>query len=216
MMGRHNRDQGQLFYSFHRDLARAGGWEPDGGRVPQARCVQRDVLQVEDFVSDSFTDGRRFRILAVVDDFTRENLALIPDTSLSGARVARELDALIERRGRPKSCVSDYGTELTSMAILKWTQVSGVAWHYIAPGEPQQNAFAESFIGRLRDECLNETLLASLPQARAVLDAWRADYNGVRPHSALANRTPKEFRAHHIAVARSRGNGQNFNPGLYF
>jgi putative transposase len=107
-----------------------------------------------DFVSDCFTDGRRFRILAIVDDFTRESLALIPDTSLSGARVARELDAVITWRGRPKSCVSDNGSELTSMAILKWTQTSGVDWHYIAPGKPQQNAFVESFIGRLRDECL--------------------------------------------------------------
>ena len=168
-----------------------------------------------DFVSDCFTDGRRFRILAIVDDFTRESLALIPDTSLSGARVARELDALIARRGRPKSCVSDNGSELTSVAILKWTQVSGVEWHYIAPGKPQQNAFVESFIGRLRDECLNETLFGSVAQARAILDSWRIDYNGVRPHSALANRTPEEFRAQHIAVAASRGNGQNFNPGLY-
>jgi len=167
-------------------------------------------------VSDCFTDGRRFRILAIVDDFTRESLALIPDTSLSGARVARELDALIARRGRPKGCVSDNGTELTSMAILKWTQTSGVEWHYIAPGKPQQNAFVESFIGRLRDECLNETLFASLSHARAVLDAWRLDYNGVRPHSALANKTPEEFRAQHIAVAASAGNGQDFNPGLYF
>jgi putative transposase len=168
-----------------------------------------------DFASDCFTDGRRFRILAIVDDFTRESLALIPDTSLSGARVARELDALIARRGRPKACVSDNGTELTSMAILKWTQMSGVGWHYIAPGKPQQNAFIESFIGRLRDECLNETLFASLSQARAVLDAWRADYNGVRPHSALANRAPEEFRAQHIAIAASIDNGHNFNPGLY-
>jgi putative transposase len=168
-----------------------------------------------DFVSDCFTDGRRFRILAIVDDFTRESLALIPDTSLSGARVARELGALIERRGRPRSCVSDNGTELTSMAILKWSEASGVDWHYIAPGKPQQNGFVESFIGRLRDECLNETLFSSLTQARAMLDAWRADYNGVRPHSALANRTPEEFRAQHIAVAASAGNGQNFNPGLY-
>jgi putative transposase len=167
-----------------------------------------------DFVSDCFTDGRRFRILAIVDDFTRESLALIPDTSLSGARVARELDTLIARRGRPRSCVSDNGTELTSMAILQWSEMSGVAWHYIAPGKPQQNAFAESFIGRLRDECLNETLFVSLPQARSVLDAWRTDYNGVRPHSALANKTPEEFRAQHIAVAASVGNGQNFSPGL--
>jgi putative transposase len=168
-----------------------------------------------DFVSDCFTDGRRFRILAVVDDFTRESLALIPDTSLPGARVARELDALIVRRGRPKSCVSDNGSELTSMVMLKWTEANGVAWHYIAPGKPQQNAFIESFIGRLRDECLNETLFSSLSQARSVLAAWQADFNTVRPHSALANRTPQEFRNQHIAVAASRGNGQNFNPGLY-
>ena len=100
------------------------------------------------------------------------------------------------------------------MAILRWSETSSVAWQYIAPGKPQQNAFAESFIGRLRDECLNETLFVSLSQARAVLDAWRADYNGVRPHSALANRTPEEFRAHHIAVATCTGNGQNYNPGL--
>ena len=101
------------------------------------------------------------------------------------------------------------------MAILKWTQASGVDWHYIAPGKPQQNAFVESFIGRLRDECLNETLFSSLPQARVVLETWRADYNGVRPHSALANRTPEEFRAQYIAVAASRSDGQNFNLQLY-
>ena len=94
----------------------------------------------------------------------------------------------------------------------RWT--SGVAWHYIAPGKPQQNASVESFIGRLRDECLNETLFASLPQARAVLEVWRADYNEVRPHSALANGTPEEFRTQHMAVAVGHGNSQNFNPGL--
>jgi putative transposase len=115
-----------------------------------------------DFVSDCFSGGRRFRILAIVDDFTRESLALIPDTSLSGVRVARELDALIARRGRPKSCVSDNGTELTSKAIVNWTGTRGVDWHYIAPGKPQQNAFVESFIGRLRDECLNETLFVEI------------------------------------------------------
>jgi putative transposase len=187
-----------------------------GVRAPLALPSGPNERWSLDFVSDCFTDGRRFRILAIVDDFTRESLALIPDTSLSGTRVARELDALITRRGRPKACVSDNGTELTSMAIVKWTQESGVDWHYIAPGKPQQNAFVESFIGRLRDECLNETLFSSLPQARAVLEAWRVDYNGVRPHSALANQTPEEFRAHHITVAPSTANGQNFNPGLYF
>ena len=108
-----------------------------------------------DFAADTLTYGRRFRILVVVDDFTRECLCLVPDTSLSGKRVARELTAVIARRGaRPLLCVSDNGTELTSNAILTWCQETKVDWHYIAPGKPQQNAFAESFIGRLRDECL--------------------------------------------------------------
>ncbi len=147
-----------------------------------------------DFASDTLTDGRRFRILAVVDDFTRESLCLVPDTSLSGARVARELDAIIARRGGPLLCVSDNGTELTSVAILTWCQERLVSWHYIAPGKPTQNAFAESFIGRLRDECLNETLFTSLPQARAVLAAWQHDYNEVRPHSAHAGQTPASIR----------------------
>ena len=147
-----------------------------------------------DFVSDTLTDGRRFRILVVVDDFTRECLCLVADTSLSGARVARELTLLITRHGAPLLCVSDNGTELTSTAILSWSQETKIGWHYIAPGKPQQNAFAESFIGRLRDECLNETLFTSLRQARAVLAAWQRDYNEVRPHSAHGGLTPASIR----------------------
>jgi putative transposase len=160
-------------------------------------------------------DGCRFRILAVVDDFTRESLALIPDTSLSGARVARELDALIPRHGKPVSCVSDNGPELTSKAILKWKEKRDVGWHYIEPGKPQQNAFIESFIGRLRDECLNETVFSSLSEARAILASWQGDYHGVRPHSGLANKTPWQFRSEHLAVAAGCINGQNLNLGLY-
>jgi putative transposase len=105
-----------------------------------------------DFIHDQLTDGRRFRILAVVDDCTRECLALIADTSISGRRVARELDDIIRQWGRPKTIVSDNGTELTSNAILGWADETGVGWHYIAPGKPQQNGFIESFNGRLRDE----------------------------------------------------------------
>ncbi len=145
-----------------------------------------------DFVSDAFTQGRRFRILCVVDDFSRECLALVADTSLSGARVARELDAIMAVRGRPRTIVSDNGTELTSMAILGWTQERAVKWHYIAPGKPTQNAFVESFNGRLRDECLNETLFTSLHHARIELALWRRDYNHVRPHSSLNGQTPIE------------------------
>lgn len=146
-----------------------------------------------DFLSDAMTDGRRFRILAVVDDFTRECLCLVADTSLSGTRVTRELDTIIAARGRPLLCVSDNGTELTSMAILRWCQETHVEWHYIAPGKPTQNAFIESFNGRLRDELLNETLFVSLPHARAALAAWMIDYNTLRPHSAIGNVPPSDF-----------------------
>jgi putative transposase len=146
-----------------------------------------------DFVSDAFTDGRRFRILTVVDDYTRENLALVADTSLSGLRVTRELDQVIAERGMPGTIVSDNGTEFTSMAVLKWVQDTGVDWHYIAPGKPTQNAFIESFNGKLRDECLNETLFSSLADAKEALEAWQEDYNRHRPHSSLGNMTPIEF-----------------------
>lgn len=122
-----------------------------------------------DFVSDAFTDGRRFRILTVVDDCTRENLALAADTSLSGLRVTRELDRVVAERGLPGTIVSDNGTEFTSMAILRWVQGTGIDWHYIAPGKPTQNAFIESFNGKLRDECLNETLFSSLAEAKEKL-----------------------------------------------
>ena len=100
------------------------------------------------------SERRRFDILCVIDDFTRECLATIVDNSLSGIRVARELDRICEGRGRPCMIVSDNGTELTSNAILKWQEDARVEWHYIAPGKPMQNGFVESFIGRLRDECL--------------------------------------------------------------
>jgi putative transposase len=148
-----------------------------------------------DFVSDAFTDGRRFRILAIVDDFSRECLGLVADTSLSGLRVTRELSAIMRRRGRPKTIVSDNGTELTSMAVLRWCQNTGVGWHYIAPGKPTQNAFVERFIGSLRDELLNETLFTTLAEAKAHITAWKEDYNRNRPHSSLGNLTPDEFAA---------------------
>ncbi len=146
-----------------------------------------------DFVSDAFTDGRRFRVLAVVDDFSRECLALVADTSLSGLRVTRELDALIRLRGKPVTVVSDNGTELTSMAVLKWCKETGVDWHYIAPGKPMQNGFVESFNGSFRDECLNETLFTTLAEARSQITAWKDDYNRNRPHSSLGNLTPSEY-----------------------
>jgi len=146
-----------------------------------------------DFVSDAFTDGRRFRVLAIIDDYSRECLALVTDTSLSGMRVTRELNQLLARRGKPQTIVSDNGTELTSMAILKWCQETDIEWHYIAPGKPMQNGFVESFNGSFRDECLNETLFSSLAEARKQITAWKEDYNKHRPHSSLGNITPIEY-----------------------
>ena len=154
-----------------------------------------------DFVADQFIDGRRMRILVVVDDCRRECLALIPDTSISGIPVARELSRLVADRGKPKMIVSDNGTELTSNAILRWADDYEVAWHYIAPGKPVQNAFAESFIGRLRDELLNETLFRSLPHTHAALEAWRADYNTSRPHSRLSWMSPAIYAAERRSAA---------------
>jgi putative transposase len=165
-----------------------------------------------DFLSDAFADGRRFRILAVVDDFTRECLALIADTSLPGLRVVRELEAVVACRGRPMMCVSDNGTELTGLAVLRWCQEMRIEWHYIAPGKPTQNAFIESFNARLRDELLNETLFTSLAQVRAVLANWKDDYNTVRPHSALGNLTPAEY-ADRSAPGPQRGGALRYTTG---
>jgi putative transposase len=131
-------------------------------------------------VHDQFACGRRFRVLNVVDDVTRECLAAIPDTSISGCRVARELTALIERRGRPGMIVSDNGTELTSNAILKWCAENRIEWHYIAPGKPMPNDFVESFNGRMRDEFLNETLFYNIAHARDLIEAWTTDFNTQR------------------------------------
>ena len=124
------------------------------------------------------------------DDCTRECLALVADTSIGGRRVARELDAIIGWRGKPATIVSDNGTELTSNAILEWADQRKVDWHYIAPGKPQQNGFSESFNGNLRDELLNETLFSSMADARAKLEAWRRDFNEVRPTRASATSRP--------------------------
>jgi len=168
--------------------------------IPQGRN-QRWSL---DFVSDALVDGRRFRILAVIDDFSRECLAMVVDNSLSGVRVARELDRIAAMRGYPCMVVSDNGTELTSNAILKWQQERSGEWHYIQPGKPMQNGFMESFNGRLRDECLNEHLFATLKEARNIIEAWRIDYNTERPHTSLDGLTPVEF-----AIRPKQGHNQN-------
>jgi len=180
---------------------RRGRKRATGTRAPMTSPQGPNHRWSLDFVADGLSWGRRFRVLAIVDDFTREALALIVDTSIGGRRVVRELDALIARRGRPAMIVSDNGTELTSRAVLEWTNRIGTLWHYIAPGKPTQNAMVESFIGRVRDECLNEEVFARLAEARAVIERWRLDYNQVRPHSAHRGLTPE---AAHIRSAGDR------------
>lgn len=129
-----------------------------------------------------------------MDDCCRESLYLTADTSNSGARVARELDALMPIYGKPACIVSDRGTEFPSRAILKWADKNGVSWQYIDPGQPQQNAFIESFSGSLRDQLLNEENFDTLDDARRKLAFWRYDYNAVRPRSSLGNKTPLDAR----------------------
>src|SRR5882672_4306349 len=171
---------------------RGGRKRARGTRAPMMLPLALNQRWSLDFVSDTLSDGRRFRILCVVDDFSRECLATVVDTSLGGVRVVRELDQLTLERGTPKVIVSDNGTELTSGAVLRWA-IDRVAWHYIQPGKPVQNAFIESFNSKLRDECLNEHVFVSLGEAREIITAWRHDYNHVRPHSSLGARTPREF-----------------------
>ena len=168
-----------------------------GSRRPMVMPTRPNERWSLDFVSDSLSGGRRFRILCVVDDFTREALAVMPDFSISGVRLARELDAIIARRGKPKTIVSDNGTEMTSHAIFAWTGKTKIEWHYIAPGKPTQNAFVESFNGRLRDECLNEELFSSMTDVRQKLAAWQADYNQHRPHTSLGGLAPNVYARHH-------------------
>ena len=167
-----------------------------------------------DFVHDQMANGRRFRILNITDDITHECLAAIPDTSISGHRVARELTAIIECRGKPGMIVSDNGTELTSHAIFTWCKDHKIDWHYIAPGKPMQNGYVESFNGKMRDELLNETLFFSLDQARKFITAWVDDYNTSRPHSALNYQTPAAFAAKLTATGlhAALADGSAFRP----
>ena len=162
-------------------------------RTPMRAPTTANERWSMDFVSDALGDGRKFRALTIVDDFTRESPAIEVDTSLPGERVVRVLEQLATTRGLPKAIVCDNGPEFRGEALDQWADRRGVALQFIQPGKPIQNAFAESFNGRLRDECLNESWFVSVADARATIEAWRVDYNVARPHSGLADRTPEEF-----------------------
>jgi putative transposase len=146
-----------------------------------------------DFVSDGLVTGRRFRALTIVDDFSRECPAIEVDTSLGGARVVHVLERLAELRGLPEMITVDNGPEFTSRALDEWAYRRGLKLNYIRPGKPIENAYAESFNGRLRDECLNENWFLSLKHAREIIETWRKDYNEARPHGSLEGLTPQEY-----------------------
>ena len=162
-------------------------------RVIPAAPTRADERWCMDFVQDTLDDSRRFRTLTLVDVFTRECLALLSDTSLSGHKVAALLDQVAAGRGYPKQITVDNGTEFYSKAMDSWAYRNGVQLDFIRPGRPMENGYIESFNGRLRDECLNGELFLSLVDAREKLEAWRRDYNEHRPHSSIGNLTPVEF-----------------------
>jgi len=164
------------------------------GRLPLPAPSRRNLRWSLDFVSDQLMDGRRFRCLTVMDDCTRECKGILVDFSIGGERVTRYLDALMASQGKPANTLSDNGTEFTSKAMFYWAQERGVQLNFIEPGKPAQNAFNESFNGRLRDECLNESVFHNIHHARSVIESWRQHYNQERPHSSLGYLTPDEYR----------------------
>lgn len=147
-----------------------------------------------DFVSD-VAGGRRYRALTVLDECTREAVAIEVDTSLPGQRVVRVLERLSVERGKPAEIITDNGPEFTSLVLDRWAHENGVELHFIQPGKPTQNCYVESFNGRLRDECLNENWFVSVADARRRIETWRREYNEDRGHSALGRLTPAEYRA---------------------
>jgi putative transposase len=161
------------------------------GVVPQAQRTH--VRWSMDFVHDQLLDGRRFRVLTVIDQWSRESVSVEAGFSLTGSSVAEALDRVAKRRALPKAITVDHGTEFTSRALDEWAWQRGVQLDFIRPGKPVENGLIESFNGRLRDECLNVNEFTTLEHARAVLAAWQHDYNHRRPHGSLGHLTPSEF-----------------------
>ncbi len=164
-------------------------------RVPLVLPTRANEVWTMDFTRDSLASGRKFRTRNLMDGYTREAPRIEVDTSLPGLRVVRMLDGVAQERGLPQAMPVDNGPEFISRAVDQWAYAHGVALHFIEPGKPVQHAFIESFNGKFRDECLNQNWFVSLEDARRIIEAWRMDYNTVRPHSSLGYLTPKEFAA---------------------
>ena len=157
-----------------------------------------------DFVSDGLADGRRIRCLAIVDDCTRECVALEVDTSITGTRVKAVLEQLADTRGLPRSITVDHGPEFEGQVLDAWAYRSNVQLSFIRPGKPNENAYIESFNGKFRDECLNEHWFVTMVQARRSIENWRIEYNTERPHSSLGDLTPEEFAERSLARKEER------------
>ena len=162
-------------------------------RVPMEQPLGPNERWSLDFVSDQLSDGRRIRVLNIVDDYSRACVGQVVDTSISGQRMANYLDVLKLERGLPCSIVMDNGPEMTSKAMFFWSQESGVKLNFIQPGKPTQNAFVESFNGKFRDSCLNQYWFRDLKEARQIVETWRNHYNFERPHSSLGYTPPARF-----------------------
>lgn len=178
-------------------------------RQPLARPSGPGEHWSMDFVRDTLADGRVFRMLTVVDDYSRQCLAIELDTTLPGTRVVRAMERLVKERGKPVLIRTDNGPEFVGRALDQWAYENGVRLDFIQPGKPSQNGYIESFNGKLRDECLNQHWFLGLNDARRIVANWRDDYNHHRPHTALGGRTPDEAAS---AVAGLRSPTAPFAP----
>ena len=166
---------------------------PVADRQPLIRPGRADEVWSMDFAFDRVATGRTLKCLVIVDDATHESVAIRPEHTIGGDHLTRLLDGICSLRGKPKVIRTDNGPEFTGSAMLNWAHRAGVALRLIAPGKPNQNAYVESFIGRFRDECLNEHWFTGLEHARAIIEAWRREYNEERPKRSLGGQTPSQY-----------------------
>lgn len=157
-----------------------------------------------DFVSDAVSSSKKLKMLTAVDTFTRKCLDIIVDTSINGYRVCRVLDGIVEREGKPEMIIIDNGPEFSGRALDEWAYRKGVKLCFIRPGKPVENAYIESFNGRLREECLNAHWFISVDHARSIVSDWQEDYNENRPHSSLGYLSPNEFIKKEVLIQQDR------------
>ena len=185
-------------YRLYRELGlkvlkRGGRKRAIGERKVYRLITKANQCWALDFVNDALANGRRIRLLTIVDTYTRESLKIGVEHSLNGQSVLDMFEEIISEWGKPEVILSDNGTEFTSNKVTRWQKEATICWEYIEPGKPYQNGNIESFNGKLRDECLNENWFLSLEEAKRIIEKWRIHYNTQRPHSSLGGLTPDEL-----------------------